>query len=400
MELSPYYLNILCSPHGGISTYVLGLIQAQCYHHQSVGLAYNKRHSDHLFTRKVSLLQQLNKNDILNLTTHKVPSLGTFGDILSLYLHCHKLSVSRGLVLIAHGTSSAGLALFIKCLLPGTKFYYIPHGGLSHLYNSSNYIFRVLVWLFDFLLSSCGARYLCESRSTFRLYSSLNSSRFYPRFNLQGYTYSLPVRLIDDISITRSLDGSLPPSRELTANEPFKVVYLGTWRRIKGSIHLLNVLSQMNSSQFVLPDGRALQYLFYTDFYPNDLTSKLPQGLDVTFHSWASDVPSILSSCDVQIIPSMGESFGYAAVEALVARLPVIHTCVGGLQEVLGETDMPVIPTSFTPSDLYQAILQVYNSSFNDLLAGSDPLSTIAASSFWNSGFDLDNQVENIDSPS
>ena len=190
MSSKPFYLNILCSPHGGIATYVLGLIQAQCHHGHSTGLAYNKSQSDPYFSQELTSIFEIEDSNILNLRTHKVPCLGTFRDLFSLYVYCRKLISSRDLILIAHGTSSAGLALIIKYFLPSSRFYYIPHGGLSHLYTSKNNFLRFCQNL-DAALCFSGAAYLCESRYTFCLYDSIKSISS-DENNLKGYIYSLP----------------------------------------------------------------------------------------------------------------------------------------------------------------------------------------------------------------
>lgn len=47
------------------------------------------------------------------------------------------------------------------------------------------------------------------------------------------------------------------------------------------------------------------------------------------------NVPEVLSKMDIFVVPSLQESFGVAAVEAMAAGLPVIASDVGGLREVV-----------------------------------------------------------------
>jgi len=381
----PIFLSILCSPHGGIATYVLGLLEAQSSHGSAIALAYTCGRADPAFTFKVGSLASLTSRTILHLQTHKLPTFKSISDLVTLLIFCREHTSARDVVLIAHGTSSAGLALVVSLLFKRCRFFYIPHGGVSHLYNSKNPLLRLCVFLYDKLLSSLGARFLCESRYTYDLYSSLSSSNPYLFVEPYGYVYSLPQDLLLQIGAKR-LSSSRSHALGLSSpvhEDPFTIIYLGTWRVIKGAVHLLRVLELMGPQHATLPNGRPIRFMLYTDLACSCKFSLSEDGPKVSFHPWSSDVPSVLRSADAQIIPSRGESFGYAAIEALAARVPIIHTNVGGLKEILSGTFMPILSVDFTASDLYRAILNISSNSFDQLLGPSDPLQGIVDRSFW-----------------
>lgn len=50
------------------------------------------------------------------------------------------------------------------------------------------------------------------------------------------------------------------------------------------------------------------------------------------------DVPDLLDTADIFILPSELEPFGLAIAEAMAKGLPVIASAVGGIPEVLGDT--------------------------------------------------------------
>jgi glycosyltransferase involved in cell wall biosynthesis len=44
------------------------------------------------------------------------------------------------------------------------------------------------------------------------------------------------------------------------------------------------------------------------------------------------------------VVPSRAESFPYIVLEAAAAQMPLIATNVGGIPEIVGDVDMPLIP--------------------------------------------------------
>jgi glycosyltransferase involved in cell wall biosynthesis len=386
---APIYLNILCSPHGGIATYVLGLLEAQAQKGASLAIAYNSRRADSLFCTRLSQLPSLFSQNIVNLRTYKLPTLGSFLDLFALFRFC-RLQSCRTIVLIAHGTSSVGLAVIILLMFRRSRLFYIPHGGLSHLYSSSSALLRFCVFFYDSILSLCGTRFLCESKYTYDLYLSILRRDPIIPIRPCGYVYSLTSVIASQV---HQLSGSLEHSREfvshrLCSGKSFTVVYLGTWRFIKGPMHLLRVLKSMGPEFEFLPDGRPLYFKFFTDCFPWSDARLQNLGPRISIHPWSSNVSSILETADAQIIPSRGESFGYAAVEALAARLPVVHTNIGGLSEILSGTHMPVIPLDFTADELYSAISYISCTTYDRLLGPSDPLQSIMERSYWSDSVD------------
>lgn len=64
----------------------------------------------------------------------------------------------------------------------------------------------------------------------------------------------------------------------------------------------------------------------------------------VTFTGYRTDIPEILASLDVLVVPSLWEGFGLTAAEGMAANIPVVATNVGGLPEIVktGETGLLV----------------------------------------------------------
>lgn len=67
---------------------------------------------------------------------------------------------------------------------------------------------------------------------------------------------------------------------------------------------------------------------------------------NVSFLGWREDLPSVLRSWSIFVLPSLDEGFGVAALEAMASGLPVVASDVGGLRELMqdGETGFLVPP--------------------------------------------------------
>lgn len=103
----------------------------------------------------------------------------------------------------------------------------------------------------------------------------------------------------------------------------------------KGLIYLVNSLKQIKG---VVPEVR----LLVVGNGPSDYIRKVNAKADRLGVSssilWAghrTDIPEILSALDLFVLPSVGEPFGIAVIEAMAAGLPVVATSVGGLPEVV-----------------------------------------------------------------
>lgn len=73
----------------------------------------------------------------------------------------------------------------------------------------------------------------------------------------------------------------------------------------------------------------------------------------------SASVPALLRRLSVYVQPSLSESFGIAAAEAMAARLPVIATTAGGLTELVGRDGAGLLVPARDPAALAAAILRV-----------------------------------------
>jgi glycosyltransferase involved in cell wall biosynthesis len=62
---------------------------------------------------------------------------------------------------------------------------------------------------------------------------------------------------------------------------------------------------------------------------------KLGINRSVSFAGWQEDLAQVMAGWDIFALPSLDEGFGFAALEAMAAGLPVAATNVGGLPELV-----------------------------------------------------------------
>jgi len=79
------------------------------------------------------------------------------------------------------------------------------------------------------------------------------------------------------------------------------------------------------------------------------LASQLGIADKVHFLGFRTDIPQVLASLDIFVLPSLREGFGLALVEAMCTGLPVIASKVGGIPEIFGEAD---VGTLVEPEDI------------------------------------------------
>ncbi len=104
---------------------------------------------------------------------------------------------------------------------------------------------------------------------------------------------------------------------------------LGAYGRLspeKGFDILIEAIKQL--------DDISLEVLLGGDGPERERLAALAQGLkNLTFRGLVYDVPGFLEQCDLVVLPSRRETWGFTCMEAKAAARPVVATKVGGLSE-------------------------------------------------------------------
>jgi glycosyltransferase involved in cell wall biosynthesis len=82
----------------------------------------------------------------------------------------------------------------------------------------------------------------------------------------------------------------------------------------------------------------------------------------VHFLGQRADVSQLLAASNVLVHPARIEGFGLVLVEAMAVGLPIVATNIGGIPEVLADTDNILVPPD-NPTELLGAVLKVLSRS-------------------------------------
>lgn len=156
------------------------------------------------------------------------------------------------------------------------------------------------------------------------------------RFLLSGVDPD-QVRLIENgIDTTRFTPGFSSLSRaEFSIPEAHTVIgIIGMFDPVKGHVYLLKAIRQLREigvrdlTCLVVGEGRLEAEL-------RDYAKAAGIEQSVRFLGYRRDIPDLLARMDIVVMPSLKESFGIVAVEAMAMKVPVIASRIGGLEEVV-----------------------------------------------------------------
>jgi glycosyltransferase involved in cell wall biosynthesis len=126
----------------------------------------------------------------------------------------------------------------------------------------------------------------------------------------------------------------------MLSDDAVDFVYVGELRELKGVDILLEALAAI---QTTFP-GRAIIVGSGADERKfKRLARKLGLGARLSF-SGPLPARTAFARARCVVVPSRSESFPYIVLEAAAAQMPLIATNVGGIPEIMGNIDMPLVP--------------------------------------------------------
>lgn len=131
------------------------------------------------------------------------------------------------------------------------------------------------------------------------------------------------------------------------------VVSVGRLHPQKNFPVLIEAMSQLSKINLIIVgDGKERTRL-------QDLIEKKGLTERILLLGKRNDIPSLLKSSDIFVLPSNWEGFGIVILEAMAVKIPVIVTAIPGVTEWVGKGAYLVKPNS--PSDIAKGITELLN---------------------------------------
>jgi glycosyltransferase involved in cell wall biosynthesis len=313
-------LHCLRAPVGGLFRHVLDLAEEQAAHGHDVGILAASTAEDRLTSAKFAAIAAKLSLGIARIPINRQPGLSDLAAVRAVRAHAATLDLD---VLHGHGAKGGAYARFAARRLSArgrhVKSFYTPHGGSLNFKPGS--IEQRILLMIEGGLESMTSGLIFESAYAARIYRSRVSAKGAPQ---------------------RIIPNGLKPA-DFTLAEPrpdaTDILFVGELRRIKGVDVLLKALAELKVDHPVTativgsgPDAEPLKQLAST------------LGLDglVTF-AGALPARQAFGLGRIMVVPSLAESFPYVVLEAAAAGLPLIATNVGGIPEIVADTDTALI---------------------------------------------------------
>ena len=182
-------------------------------------------------------------------------------------------------------------------------------------------------------------------------------------------TFSVLGKIPDKVSVIHNgIDMSIynceikPPVLKKVVIEEGCVVLgiIAVFDECKGHLHLFEAISKMVAAGIsgfvclVIGDGREREGL--AEFVR-------ARGLEkhIIFLGYRNDIAELLTIIDIVVVPSLKESFGMTALEAMAMKVPVVATNVGGLPEIIDNNVTGILVPPGDANSLSRAIVALMN---------------------------------------
>jgi glycosyltransferase involved in cell wall biosynthesis len=275
-------------------------------------------------------LGRLADNCALGLTRIPMPRNVRFGD-WRVTGRIARLGAKLGIdVLHGHGAKGGAYARLagrkLKRKGKNVKSVYTPHGGSLH-YSP---------------LRPAGRFYLMAERKMLPMTDGLLFESYFAANRYVGLVGQplCPARIVHNGLNRHEF------YEPMLSDDAVDFVFVGELKYVKGVDILLEALA---AHQAIFP-GRALIVGSGADEARlKRLARRLGLNSRVAF-AGAQSARSAFARARCVVVPSRAESFPYIVLEAAAAQMPLIATDVGGIPEIVGGVEMPLIPAGDVPA--------------------------------------------------
>jgi len=159
-----------------------------------------------------------------------------------------------------------------------------------------------------------------------------------------------------DFSVFKPQPGSRNHLRKMYGIDERDTVlgYVGRLHKIKGVdllIKAMSILLERDRNYFLLLAGDGPERTRL-----ETLVSRLGIADRVKFLGMRDDVPEIMSTFDISVIPSRHEPFGRVAAELMRMKVPIVTSGAGGLSELVTDGETGLVTRENSPEEIAAAV--------------------------------------------
>jgi glycosyltransferase involved in cell wall biosynthesis len=314
-------LHCLRAPVGGLFRHVLDLSAEQAARGHDVGLIIDSTTADRLTEQRLSRVAPRLTLGVARIPMSRLPGLGDVAVARTVRDLARRQEAD---VLHGHGAKGGAYSRVAARLLRGegrrTAAVYTPHGGSLHYPPGSA---PALLYIgIEKVLARVTDGLIFESDFMRRLYEK---------------------RVGKDVAPTQVITNALQPADfapHTPAPDAADFLFVGELRQLKGVDVLLRALAYVARARparaFIVgsgPDRAAFERL------ADEL------GLEqIAEFAGAMPAAQAFGRGRAIVVPSRAESLPYIVLEAAAAEIPLIATNVGGIPEIIGGSDTPLLP--------------------------------------------------------
>jgi len=313
-------LHCLRAPVGGLFRHVLDLAGEQARRGHDVGILADSTAQNALTASLFNEIEPLMKLGVARIPMNRQPGIGDYKAVRATLSHAQSLNLD---VLHGHGAKGGAYARLTRRTLCAKgqpiKAFYTPHGGTLN-YQPGTAQAAVFLTLERVL----------ERFTDGLIFESAYAARAYRERVGQGP------------ALQRVIPNGLRPGDFIThvpRADATDFLFIGELRDLKGVGYLIDALALLNAKAPVTativgagPDESRLKAK----------TAALGLAGTVRF-TGALPAHEAFSLGRTMVVPSLAESFPYVVLEAAAAGLPLIATRVGGIPEIVADTDTELI---------------------------------------------------------
>ncbi|MDG4812240.1 glycosyltransferase [Hydrogenovibrio sp. 3SP14C1] len=302
-------LQVVGDPVGGIRKHIHDILNRLNVEFDFFYISSKK--GDSIYYDEIDAIKQkIINHQTLNIL--KKPSKSDLTNIYKIYKFIKKYQID-----LVHGHGAkGGLYARIAGKLAGCKVIYTPHGGVVHsmfkpveakvyklVEKTLCYFTDLIIFESNYTAEEFKRKFVCGSVETFVNYNGVE----------------LPEVFTEKRKCIKSI--------------PKKLGVFAMLRTEKGQHLAFQAVKEL------LQEGELLELHFFGD---GELRSTFEKDAGESmmkerffFHGEVTNVYEHMTNMDFVLIPSLFESFGYVAVEAMMVGVPVISSNTGGLKEVV-----------------------------------------------------------------